>query len=64
MSKLLLIESVTGIIFMLLVTFIVNEDIARTIITLYGVVWTPAILISTKIYNNAVSSEDDNSEAE
>jgi hypothetical protein len=52
----LLIECLSGMIFCLLVTFLFDENIAKVIVPLYGIVWLPAMFLSTKIYNNIIDS--------
>ena len=53
----LLIECLASIIFLLLIILLVDENSARTIIILYGIVWIPALFISTKIYNSIIDSD-------
>lgn len=57
------IQGVASLIFLLLVTFMMDVEVAKFVTVLYSIVWIPAIFISMKIYN-AVSSEDNNSEVE
>lgn len=55
-NKLLGIECIASLVFLLLVAFTMDENIVRTIVPLYGIAWIPAMFLSSKIYNNIIDS--------